>query len=153
MAALAGALMLAGCYIADMTLENQTGRAITVFCHGTTNTLYLARGRTGHVPQVSGSISVSVTNGPTWHYTSLSWFDNGTNRQHLVKQHPILYKGTRAFLIDTNGFIWILPPERIGWNHRTFRKAQPEGWPVKPAETNLPNEASQDTSLRADPER
>lgn len=76
MVLIAGACLLVGCYIAEMTLENQTGQAITVFCHGTTNTLHLARGRTGHVPQVSGAISVSVTNGPTWHYSSLSWFEN-----------------------------------------------------------------------------
>jgi hypothetical protein len=152
--ALVGCLMASGCYITDMVLENRTGSAITVCSSHTKATVTIPARKTEHLPHSSGSITVSVTNGPTWEYTSLSWFDDRLAREQYMKKHPILYKGTRAFLIDTNGAIFALQSAFIGWRHRDFRETQPTGYPLRPINrSNEPNQASQDMSLRADPER
>jgi hypothetical protein len=151
--ALVGCLMASGCYITNMTLENRTGSTITVFSSHTKVTVTIPARRTEHLPHSSGPITVSVTNGPTWDYTSLSWFDDRLDRAHYMKSHPILYKGTRAFLIDTNGAIFALQSAFIGWDHSAFRETQPDCYPLRPIDKkDQPNQASQSAIGAAAPQ-
>jgi hypothetical protein len=134
------AVGLSGCYITGITMENRVGDTISVYSHHTKTTAILRNGKTEEISHSSGPITITVTNGPTWQYTSLSWFDDRLAKDRYMKNHPILYKGTRGFLVDANGHIFALRPALIGWKHKHFREQQPDGYPLKPDKNGeLPN--------------
>jgi len=134
------AVGVSGCYITGMTIENRAGDTIRVYSHHTKTAATIRNGRTEQISHSSGPITISVTNGLTWQYTSLSWFDDRLAEGRYVKKHPVLYKGTRGFLVDTNGHIFALQPALIGWKNKNFRATQPEGYPLTPTKDgDLPN--------------
>ena len=140
LALLLGALSVSGCYITGMKLENQTGSTIHVYSHHTKTTTVIPSDRMKEFPHSSGLVTISVTNGPVWHYPTFSWFSDRAEREVYVKRHPILYKGTRGFLVETNGEVFALQPAFLGWKRKNFRNTQPDGFPLKPqTDKDLPN--------------
>jgi hypothetical protein len=112
-------ITLTGCYITGMELENQTGKTIQVYSDHTKTTTVIGNGKTKEFPHSTGLVTISTTNGLVWNYPTFSWFSEDQAESRYLKRHPILYKGTRGFLVDTNGSVFALMPAFVGWKHKT----------------------------------
>ena len=122
---------LCGCYITGMVIENRTDKPITVYSAHTETTTTIRSGTSAEISHSAGPITVSTEDGPTWRY-ELSWFDEKLHNDHYLRKHPILYKSTLCFLMETNGNMFVLPTTFWGWDDKQFRDQQPDGYPLKP---------------------
>jgi hypothetical protein len=122
---------LSGCYITGMVIENRTKESITVYSGHTETTKTIRSGNTAEISHTEGPITIRAGDGPTWHY-DLSWFDDKLSNDRYLRKHPILYKSTLCFLVETNGSLFVLPTTFWGWDDKNFRSKQPDGYPLRP---------------------
>jgi hypothetical protein len=115
-----------GCMVKhSISVRNNAGcNIVASSVHG--GSIAIKNGKTGLLPHGVGRVDIGTDCGDNWHYTNICVYEN-TNTVH---KGVFILDVRLNTLIDTNGYIYIIPKRRGA--RMEYRLHQPPNYPQQP---------------------